>query len=397
MKKVTKIISSLSALYQFDFISYPPIKEYLEMVWGTNTSHYDKDKYEIKLQKINSFTIGLIESDDKFYYCPERLFIELDKFPLENTIKKEAIEKLEKIINPFIVEKLYFKLIKMRRGLDRERIESYINRKTFNLGNLLVEYENDNKSIIREYIIVLLSNSDDLVTTMTKGGSAIEILSLTKRSTLDIDAHIDKEEILLAIDILENKNNPVYFEIKNKENLNYHKNIIRIDLIPKSRSKIISNLIDEQQITIPLSLNTTYPKEDIIKTINNYNLQKQPLKRMGNYSALIFSKEMILAEKFKSLIFKPETTTRTKDLIDLKLLWDKSVNKELFIRWFYKKGSSDRYPSTKEEAIFIINQNKDKPFVKILGNFDAAIKMYNTKTTYAECIEIYKKLISYFT
>ena len=396
MKKVIKIISSLSALYQFDFISYPPVKEYLEMVWGTNTSHYDKDKYEIKLQKINSFTIGLIESDNKFYYCPERLFIELDKFPLENTIKKEAIENLEKVINPFIVEKLYLKLVKMRRGLDRERIESYINHKTFNLKNLLVEYENDNKSIIREYIIVLLSNNDDLVTIVMKGDSAIEILSMTKRSTLDIDAHIGKEEILLAIDILENKNNPVYFEIKNKENIDYHKNIIKIYLIPKSRSKIISNLIDEQQITIPLSLNTTYPKKDIIKTIQNYNLQKQSLKRMSNYSALIFSKEMILAEKFKSLIFKPETTTRTKDLIDLKLLWDKNVDKGLFIRWFYIKGLSDRNSSTKEETIKIIKENKNKPFVKIERNFDEAIRMYNIKISYEECIEIYKKLISYF-
>ncbi|MGL5519871.1 MAG: nucleotidyl transferase AbiEii/AbiGii toxin family protein [Metamycoplasmataceae bacterium] len=397
MKQITKIITSLSALYEFHFISYSPNKEYLEMLWGTNTSNYDKNKYEIKLQKINSFTMGVIEKNNKFYYCPERLFIELEKFPLENTLKKEAIEKLEKVVNPFLVEKLYSDLKKMRRGLNKERIEDYIARKSLNLKKLLQEYANDNKSIIREYIIVLLSNNDDLVTVLTKGGSAIEILSLTRRSTLDIDSHVGRDEIANIIKILKDKNNYIYFQIKNEDKINYKKRIIKLDLIPKSRSNTITNLIiGDKEIEILLSLNTIYDKDELQNIISKYNLQKRPLRRMKNYSVLTFSQEMILAEKFKTLISNPEITTRTKDLIDLHLLWDKDIDEKSFIKWFYKKSLTDRNSKTKEEMGKIILENESKEFLKIKENFEEAAKMYELEIDFNQCFEIYKKLISFF-
>ncbi|MGL5438362.1 MAG: nucleotidyl transferase AbiEii/AbiGii toxin family protein [Metamycoplasmataceae bacterium] len=397
MKQITKIITSLSALYEFHFISYSPNKEYLEMLWGTNTSNYDKNKYEIKLQKINSFTMGVIEKNNKFYYCPERLFIELEKFPLENTLKKEAIEKLEKVVNPFLVEKLYSDLKKMRRGLNKERIEDYIARKSLNLKKLLQEYANDNKSIIREYIIVLLSNNDDLVTVLTKGGSAIEILSLTRRSTLDIDSHVGRDEIANIIKILKDKNNYIYFQIKNEDKINYKKRIIKLDLIPKSRSNTITNLIiGDKEIEILLSLNTIYDKDELQNIISKYNLQKRPLRRMKNYSVLTFSQEMILAEKFKTLISNPEITTRTKDLIDLHLLWDKDIDEKSFIKWFYKKSLTDRNSKTKEEMGKIILENESKEFLKIKENFEEAVKMYELEIDFNQCFEIYKKLISFF-
>ncbi|MGL5522272.1 MAG: nucleotidyl transferase AbiEii/AbiGii toxin family protein [Metamycoplasmataceae bacterium] len=397
MKQITKIITSLSALYEFHFISYSPNKEYLEMLWGTNTSNYDKNKYEIKLQKINSFTMGVIEKNNKFYYCPERLFIELEKFPLENTLKKEAIEKLEKVVNPFLVEKLYSDLKKMRRGLNKERIEDYIARKSLNLKKLLQEYANDNKSIIREYIIVLLSNNDDLVTVLTKGGSAIEILSLTRRSTLDIDSHVGKDEIANIIKILKDKNNYIYFQIKNEDQIDYQKRIIKLNLIPKSRSKTITNLIiGDKEIEILLSLNTIYDKDELQNIITKYNLQKRPLRRMKNYSVLTFSQEMILAEKFKTLISNPEITTRTKDLIDLHLLWDKDIDEKSFIKWFYKKSLTDRNSKTKEEMGELILENEDKEFLKIKENFEEAAKMYELEIDFNQCLEIYKKLISFF-
>ncbi|MGL5358063.1 MAG: nucleotidyl transferase AbiEii/AbiGii toxin family protein [Metamycoplasmataceae bacterium] len=397
MKQITKIITSLSALYEFHFISYSPNKEYLEMLWGTNTSNYDKNKYEIKLQKINSFTMGVIEKNNKFYYCPERLFIELEKFPLENTLKKEAIEKLEKVVNPFLVEKLYSDLKKMRRGLNKERIEDYIARKSLNLKKLLQEYANDNKSIIREYIIVLLSNNDDLVTVLTKGGSAIEILSLTRRSTLDIDSHVGRDEIANIIKILKDKNNYIYFQIKNEDQINYKKRIIKLNLIPKSRSNTITNLIiGDKEIEILLSLNTIYDKDELQNIISKYNLQKRPLRRMKNYSVLTFSQEMILAEKFKTLISNPEITTRTKDLIDLHLLWDKDIDEKSFIKWFYKKSLTDRNSKTKEEMGKIILENESKEFLKIKENFEEAVKMYELEIDFNQCFEIYKKLISFF-
>ncbi|MGL4183997.1 MAG: nucleotidyl transferase AbiEii/AbiGii toxin family protein [Metamycoplasmataceae bacterium] len=397
MKQITKIITSLSALYEFHFISYSPNKEYLEMLWGTNTTNYDKNKYEIKLQKINSFTKGVIEKNNKFYYCPERLFIELEKFPLENTLKKEAIEKLEKVVNPFLVEKLYSDLKKMRRGLNKERIESYIARKSLNLKKLLQEYANDNKSIIREYIIVLLSNNEDLVTVLTKGGSAIEILSLTRRSTLDIDSHVGRDEINNIIKILKDKNNYIYFQIKDEEKIDYGKRIIKLHLIPKSRSNTITNLIiGDKEIEILLSLNTIYDKNELQNIIKKYSLQKRPLRRMKNYSVLTFSQEMILAEKFKTLISNPEITTRTKDLIDLYLLWDQDIDEKSFIKWFYKKSLTDRNSKTKEEMAKIIMENESKEFLKIKENFEEAAKMYELEINFNDCLEIYKKLISFF-
>ncbi|MGL4343417.1 MAG: nucleotidyl transferase AbiEii/AbiGii toxin family protein [Metamycoplasmataceae bacterium] len=385
---MNKILTSLSALYEQDFISFKPASIYIEMLHGANTTYYVAKQYNIKLQKKETFELGVITKNNIKMYGPERLFIELDKFKLENTLKQEAINNLEKVINPFVVEKLYLKLQKKRRGYDKERIEKFLKKKFFNMKEILIASD-DKKQIIREYILILLSKNENVFSLITKGGSAIEILLLVQRSALDIDSHAGHDEIDKIVHILQNRDYPIYFEAKNE--INYDKKIIKIELQPFSRSSIISNLIQNIPF-IPLNLNTTYPKEEIQYIIKEYNLQKTPLKRISNYSVMTFSKEMILAEKFKTLIFNPEIQKRTKDLIDLFLLWSEEIDQKKFLNWFWKKTSKaeNSKDKTKEE---IIKVNQTKPLSKIKDNFDDAISQYELSITYEECLKIYKKII----
>lgn len=138
-----------------------------------------------------------------------------------------------------------------------------------------------------------------------------------------------------------------------------------------------------------ISFNTTYSADEIEQIILDYKLSHQRLRYLTNQTCLSFSREMLLAEKFQSLISKPEESTRTKDLIDLILLWNETFNEKDFIKWFFRKYSNQRFAKTKEEIIEIVKSNKDKELVKIKANFKDALIFYDLKTTYQECIDKY--------
>jgi len=370
---IKKIYTGVSALYKQNIISYSPTKDHVEMLFGTNTANY-KDKYNISIQKEDTFLIGIKEIDNKFYYEPERLFIELDKFHLETTIKIEAINNLIKIVIPTKVQKYYEMLKKRRRGLDKERIEKYLASYLLNIKDVIKDNE-DRKTIIREYIMALVTRSDVPIC-LIKGGSSIELYTDIKRTTLDIDAHTDQESITRVLNKLTSKDNDIYFKLK--EEVDFTKSLItKCTLIPISKGGVLKNELEN--IEIQISFNKSYSKNELDKIISDFKITKRRLKYLNNVACLVFSREMLLAEKFQSIISKPSTTTRTKDLIDLKLLWDEEINFNNFRKWLFRKWKNQRYSLTLEEAKNKIKENSEVELTKIKANFNSTVKMYSLK------------------
>lgn len=70
--------------------------------------------------------MGVIEFYKERTYSPERLYIELENFPLENTFKSKAIRNLESSIVPEIVKEYYDKLKDKRPNINNEMIEKFL-------------------------------------------------------------------------------------------------------------------------------------------------------------------------------------------------------------------------------------------------------------------------------
>lgn len=118
------VISGASALAMHMVISFMPNKMTLEMPVGTNVSKYPG--FVIATQSLSTINVGVDKNKNFPIYSIERLFVELDKFPLENTIKQEAIRNLEDKCTPILVKKIYTQLRKTRRGIDSSRIDEYL-------------------------------------------------------------------------------------------------------------------------------------------------------------------------------------------------------------------------------------------------------------------------------
>lgn len=388
------IITGLSALYDLGFVSFKPNYIHIELKLGTNTSNYDK-KYKITLQSMNTLNIGTISINNKTYYCPERLFIEIDKYKIENTIKQEALRKLEKEINPQKVFDIYQKIKNKRRGLDKERIQSYFDK------NLLIPqeiFENKNDidytRIIREYIMSIMATKEFPIS-LVKGGSAIELYINFKRATEDIDAHLDHSDFEKVKSILTNKEVLIYFDILNlkeiENKLNENKKIIMIELKAKSRKRLIMELLEKSR-SINLTLNSSFTSDELKNIINDFSISKTNLKTIKNGKAIVFTKEMILAEKYHSLITKMKNTKRTKDLIDIVNIYDGDIDFKKVCEWLIIKWEKSKNPLSKNEIKEFINLHKNDEFVKIKDNYTDAVDMYGTNSTYDEAIKIFNHL-----
>ena len=320
------IITGVSALSAWGLISYVPSKMTIEMPKGTKVTAYSD--YKITTQSLDTFSLGKDKINDIDIYSPERLIVELNKFDLENTIKAEAIRNLEQICNPYLVKRIYDALAPTRRNLDHEYIKSYLLSRLVSLVDKLKNYsESQQKDMLREYLLSRLGDMN--IPVLIKGGSSIELFSEIKRSTLDIDAHVGISNVENLLANLTSKDYEIYFELTKESEIEIQeilkgskkKNILKINLIPKTRSGKLKEVLGTHlDFVNDLSLNLTYTLEQIREIITIFKLSKRKLKFFNNKSCLTFSREMLLAEKFQSLISKPENTQRTKDLIDLKLL-----------------------------------------------------------------------------
>lgn len=319
------ITTGLSALYDLGFSSFKPKYIHIELPRGVNTTRYS-DKYKISIQSISTLNIGRIEKDGRFYYCPERLFIEFDKFQIENTIKENIYRKLSKDINPQKVFDIFKKIKRKRRGINHTRIIEYLNKNLILIEELLIN-TNDKSRIIREYVMALMSKKD-FPLTLIKGGSAIELFVPFKRATEDIDSHTDSNNIDQIKKYLQNKELLIYFDI---ELIKDNAKIIQLELKSRSRKFKIEKLLNGIN-SLKLTLNTSYSLDEIKTIIFNFDIKKTFLKSINNAKVLIFTQEMLLAEKYHSLITKPTITKRTKDLIDLVNIYNKQIDFDKFCK-----------------------------------------------------------------
>ncbi|MCC3161155.1 MAG: nucleotidyl transferase AbiEii/AbiGii toxin family protein [Mollicutes bacterium PWAP] len=393
-----KIKTGATALYKQNLISYSPQKDHVEMSLSTNASKYPNLK--VSLQNEKTLNIGTINIDGELYYSPERLFIEFNKFKLENTISKEAKKKLLKVVVPEKVKSIYDEIKNKRRGLNKEEIELYLNKRILYIKEKILE-SNDKKNLLREYVMALVSRKD--VPVLIKGGSSIELFTTINRSTLDIDFHASKNSILEILEFLSLRERDIWFKLNEKDNLTIDKiksgeaiakPIFKFQLFPVSKGGVLKKELEG--FSIPISFNTTYDENELKEIIDNYKITRKTLKQLTNSTAIVFSREMLLAEKFQSIISKPSITTRTKDLIDLYLLWDyDEINFKSFRKWLFRKWKSQRDSKTQEEAIKIIKANKYEELTKIKDNFYDAIQMYDAifmDLDFNRCLYIYRVL-----
>lgn len=385
------IVSGAYALAFHNIISYFPNKIDIEMPRGTNISFYKE--YKVRTQYIDTLKIGAEKIGNWNIYSIERLFVEFDTIPLENTIKNSGIKKLEEKCNPQSVKKIYEQLKNKRKEINHERIQKYLDKFFANTIEMILSKKIEEQiNIIREHALFMLGQMS--LPILLKGGSAIEFFANIKRSTSDIDTHSGYDNVFNILKQLTDDKYDLWFNVKEDidQTLRNKKNIYKFTLIPKSRNWQLTDLFKvHENYQIPISFNVSYSEDEINNIINEYKLSKQKLKYFTGYSCLLFSKEMLIAEKFQSLISKPEDTTRTKDLIDIEILWgDIDVNN--FKKWVFRKWNNQRDNKSKEEALSIIKTNMNKELVKIKENFNDALSMYDFNANYEECIAKYKKL-----
>lgn len=330
-----KIITGASALYFQGMISYQPSKLDLEMVYGTNNTKLS-DKYNVFTQNPATIDIGIEPFDDKYnIYSKERLFIEYEKISLENTIKVEGMKNLKQAVNPQLVKEIYEKIKKKRRNLNHERITTFLAFNVLPVKEVLLNSHLDKSVIIREYIMALLVK-DLIPCSLMKNDKVLELYIDLKRGTQDIDTHIDKDNVQKLLDILTNRNNAIYFKPLNLEKLKEdlevkNKHITELILLPYSKSNTINetlytNLATKTRMQVKLNINVTYTDLELKEMIKEFNITKTNLKTLKNAYALIFTKEMLIAEKYQALIKGNQNATRTKDLIDLINLYDETID-----------------------------------------------------------------------
>lgn len=385
------VVTGAYALAFHNMISYYPGKMDIAMPRGTNTSFYKE--YNVTTQYMETLKIGVEKIDNWNVHTIERLFVEFDSIPLENTIKSEGLKKLGENCNPQNVKKIYEQLKSKRKDINHARIEKYLDKFYASTVNMILSKNIEEQiNIIREHALFMLWKMN--IPVLLKGESTIEFFTNIKRSTSDIDTHSGYDNILNTLNMLSNDKYDLWFSVKEniEETLAKEKNIYKFTLIPKSRSKkLIALFNSKDNYRIPISFNVSYTSEDIRSLIDEYKLSKQRFKHFNGYSCLVFSREMLLAEKFQSIISKPEATTRTKDLIDIAILWDE-INISNFKKWVFKKWNHQRDSKTSKEALAIIKSNVDRDLPKIKSNFDEALKMYDIQTNYEDCIEKIKLL-----
>ncbi len=259
--KAIKIITGASALYLLGFIDYNPKSLTIAMEYGTKVDAYDN--LNISTQKLNTLMIGVQKYNEQYHiYKPERLFVEYDMYPLENTIDRKGLEKLEEVVNPQVVKDIYHKLIKAgRRRINKERIEKYLSKHFIKIDEALNQPNVDKVIVLREYIICLMGK-ELIPVSLVKGGSAVELYVDFKRATEDIDTHLDKSSIDQVLEILQNKQNTVYFKINNIEEFNSQREkgnqILELELTPVSRKGSINDLFTingDRKISLKLNIN----------------------------------------------------------------------------------------------------------------------------------------------
>lgn len=388
------ILSGASALAWLNMISYTPEKITITLPRGSENKNYyyqrgfkvsgaNKELYEYKVKIINGIKV----------YTPERLFIDLYKTPLENTIKTEAIKNLKKYLNPHEVKRIYDKVKKIYRGVDFQYVIDYLAKFFAPINEKIISSPHLAGDLIREFALFLIGEFE--IPVLLKGGSAIELFLNNKRATEDIDLIIGNETVAAILKKLSDSRNDIYFKIDEKEkNSKTFKNITKFNLLIKSKSEKVRNIIKEAKLKI--GFNCSFSEKEIKTMIKTYKLSKKPLKYFSQKSCYTFSLEMLIAEKYQAIITKPENTKRTKDLIDLYMLKvaKPQYNIKKIWKWYLRKNETQRTPYNQTKSFEIIKSNKDLKLTLIKENWSDSIEMYNLKIQFQDALKIYQQFSS---
>ena len=118
------VLTGLSALIFHGIVDHSNIKKTITMKRGTNPSSYSKE-FVVLTESINTMMIGIDRTSSINVYLIERLYIQLDKFNLEDDIYILALERLEDRINIGILRELVFRLKGKIRGVSWGRVENF--------------------------------------------------------------------------------------------------------------------------------------------------------------------------------------------------------------------------------------------------------------------------------
>lgn len=391
------IYTGITALYKRGIIDYRSDKVYVSLKHGKESSKDLEQRlgYIDKRVDFETNTYGLFAEKykDELIYSNERLFLEINKWDLSIELKDKAIKYLTFNTNPHLLVKVYDEVIKKRRGIEipdeaRQIIDNYENP----VKKIL---EGDSHELINNYFLKSIEKMD--INIVIKGGTAIQAYWDTNRKTLDIDAHALKEQISEMLNILSDKNNPIRFKAYHLEHINgidimgkefsskdiNNKKVIKLIMVPITYGK--ENKLKEYKVKF--SINTSI--SDINETIQEFGISK---RKIGAFNAnlMVFSKEMLIAEKYQTIISKPESTRRTKDLLDLYFLTKESFDFNIFKKWLIKKYKNQRDSvKTFEEIKQIVLTNKDKELKIIKGDWSSCNNTYNVNINYEDALNQY--------
>lgn len=395
----TKIITGLSALFYLKFIKDKPKKEQ----WQVKNKKYFKNEKNkiIYSDNVENFEVGKIKLNNESYYCAERIYIELEKFSSDKKIYTQLISTLEKNINPYKVLDIYHKLKDSVSNINHKRIERYLIEKLIDIKSSLFDKNNIDKSfVILEYLMALLAIRN-IPTCIMKPYHLYIYYDYKKENHNNA---IDVLKLESLINYLENKNNLVYFKfLKKDEKINkvYHHNkhtiYFEIEHLTNDEKHEINELLIYED-NIKITIYSLYSKKDLANIIEAYKLKKTKLNTISNVETIIFSKELLVAEKIESLISKKNIKSNAQDLIDLYILYNENWSKidmEIVAKYIFSNWENNFSNLINHYNRFLyIKYNNKIDELKLYKEFQKIITQKKLNIKFIYCVNIYKELIN---
>lgn len=229
---------------------------------------------------------------------------------------------------------------------------------------------------VREKLMILLTKSEKY-TVLIKGGSAIDLFVNFNRSSGDIDMVMDVNSV-----------EPVLKRLK----------LRGVSIITPLTEELFKKRVLKLKVkyfgkTIELNINTAFEEEYLRywKTKSMFDILGTSVKTKHGY-VLVFTKSMLLAEKYYSIITKPEESTRAKDLIDIKLLTSlDNIDYEKVWAWMRIKAASSKKQNN-NSLFSIIQNNRKKQLIKIKRFFRGVADNFKVEFTFDECLDAYNEV-----
>lgn len=229
---------------------------------------------------------------------------------------------------------------------------------------------------VREKLMILLTKNKDY-TVLIKGGSAIDLFVNFDRSSGDIDMVMDVNSVEPILKRLKLRGVSVITPLTDEL---FKKRVLKLKV------KYLGKNIE-------LNVNTVFNEEYLRywKTKPMFDILGTSVKTQRGY-VFVFTKSMLLAEKYYSVITKPEESTRAKDLIDIKLLTSlDDIDYEKVWAWMRIKATSSK--KLNGDSLFsIIQNNRKKQLIKIKRFFRETANNFKVEFTFDECLEAYNEI-----